>query len=391
MNYQEELTKDLEIRRRRLQAAMKAMDVEACVLSTSVNVFYMTGMVYNGYYYLPSEGKPIHFVKRPEGVSFDNTVYIRKPEQIVEELTNLGVREPENMLLETDVIPFGECNRLLKTFGLSEAANASTLLRKIRSVKTDFELEQVKACARRHEAVYKLIPSVYRHGMTDIELQVEIERLMRLHGSLGIFRSYGENMDIYMGSLLAGENAEAPSPFDFALGGAGVNPILPLGASGQKVLDGQTIMVDMAGNYSPWMTDMTRVFSVGKTLDIAYEAHQVSIEIHNRVMDIAKPGVGCADLYNLSMEIVKAHKLEDYFMGTKQQAKFVGHGLGLEINEPPVLTPRSKEILEPNVVFALEPKFVIPEVGAVGIENTYVITQEGIEKLTILEENIIEL
>ncbi|WP_108821182.1 Xaa-Pro peptidase family protein [Dysgonomonas sp. Marseille-P4361] len=391
MNYQEELTKDLEIRRQRLQAAMKAMNVEACVLSTSVNVFYMTGMVYNGYFYLPSEGKPIHFVKRPEGVSFDNTIYIRKPEQIVEELAKMAVSKPESLLLETNVIPFSECNRLLKTFGLSEAANASILLRKIRSVKTDFELEQVKACARKHEAVYKLIPSVYRHGMTDIELQVEIERVMRLHGSLGIFRSYGENMDIYMGSLLAGENAETPSPFDFALGGAGVNPILPLGASGQKILNGQTIMVDMAGNYSPWMTDMTRVFSVGKTLDIAYDAHQVSIEIHNRVMDMAKPGVGCADLYNLSMEIVKAHKLEAYFMGTKQQAKFVGHGLGLEINEPPVLTPRSKEILEPNVVFALEPKFVIPEVGAVGIENTYVITQEGIEKLTILEENIIEL
>lgn len=391
MNYQEELTKDLEIRRQRLQAAMKAMNVEACVLSTSVNVFYMTGMVYNGYFYLPSEGKPIHFVKRPEGVSFDNTIYIRKPEQIVEELAKMAVSKPESLLLETDVIPFSECNRLLKTFGLSEVANASILLRKIRSVKTDFELEQIKACARKHEAVYKLIPSVYRHGMTDIELQVEIERLMRLHGSLGIFRSYGENMDIYMGSLLAGENAETPSPFDFALGGAGVNPILPLGASGQKILNGQTIMVDMAGNYSPWMTDMTRVFSVGKTLDIAYDAHQVSIEIHNRVMDMAKPGVGCADLYNLSMEIVKAHKLEAYFMGTKQQAKFVGHGLGLEINEPPVLTPRSKEVLEPNVVFALEPKFVIPEVGAVGIENTYVITQEGIEKLTILEENIIEL
>ncbi len=108
------------------------------------------------------------------------------------------------------------------------------------------------------------------------------------------------------------------------------------------------------------MTDMTRVFSLGKTLDIAYDAHQVSIDIHNHIMDIVKPGVSCADLYNISMEMVKKHNLESYFMGTKQQAKFVGHGVGLEINEPPVLTPRSKEILEPGIVFALEPKFVIP-------------------------------
>ncbi|MFV0417891.1 MAG: M24 family metallopeptidase [Dysgonomonas sp.] len=391
MNYQEALTKDLEIRHQRLQRVMQGMNIEACLLTTSVNVFYMTGMVYNGYFYLPAEGKPIHFVKRPEGINFENTIYIRKPEQIADELRNLGIDLPKNILLETDVLSFGECTRLLNTFGLSQAANASILLRKIRSVKTDFEVKQIRTCARKHEAVYKLIPSAYRKGMTDIEFQIEIERLMRLHGSMGIFRSYGDNMDIYMGSLLVGENAEAPSPYDYALGGAGATPVLPLGASGQKILEGQAIMVDMAGNYTPWMTDMTRVFSVGKTLDIAYKAHQVSIDIHNYIMDIAKPGTNCAELYNISMEIAKKNNLEAHFMGTKQQAKFVGHGLGLEINEPPVLTPRSKEVLEANIVFALEPKFVLPEIGAVGIENTYLVTEGGIEKLTVLEESIIEL
>lgn len=391
MSYKEDLSKDLLIRQQRLQSAMQSMNIEGCILTTAVNVFYMTGMIYNGYYYLPIEGQPVHFVKRPEDVSFDNTIYIRKPEQITDELKNLGRSIPQSVLIETDVISFGECSRLLNTFSLKEAANASTLMRKVRSVKTEFELEQVRLCARKHEAVYKMIPSVYKDGMTDIEFQIEIERLMRLHGSLGLFRSYGENMDIYMGSLLTGENAEAPSPFDFALGGAGTSPILPLGASGQKIKKGNTIMVDMAGNYTPWMTDMTRVFSVGKTLDLAYRAHQVSIEISNKVMDIAKPGVSCAELYNIAMEAVVKNNLEPYFMGTKQQAKFVGHGVGLEINEPPVLTPRSKELLEPNIVFALEPKFVIPEVGAVGIENTYLVTQDGLEKLTILEEEIIEL
>lgn len=391
MNYQEALSKDLEIRCSRLQEAMRAINVDACVLTTTVNVFYMTGCVYNGYFYLPAEGEPFHFVKRPEGIAFDNTIYVRKPEQITEELLNRNVPLPKALLLETDVISFGECSRLLNIFGLNTAANASVLMRKIRSIKTAFELGQIKACARKHEAVYKLVPSVFKRGMTDVEFQIEIEKLMRLHGSLGLFRSYGENMDIYMGSLLAGENAEVPSPFDFALGGAGSSPILPLGASGQTIQEGQTIMVDMAGNYTPWMTDMTRVFSAGKTLEIAYRAHQVSIDIHNSTMDMAKPGTKCADLYEIAMERVAKANLEPYFMGTKQQAKFVGHGVGLEINEPPVLTPRSKEVLEPNIVFALEPKFVISEVGAVGIENTYAVTDGGIEKLTILEENIIEL
>lgn len=391
MNYQSELSKDLILRHNRLQKSMQAMGIDACVLSTAPNVFYMTGCVYNGFFYLPAEGEAFHFVKMPSGIDFDKTVYVRKPEQITEELAKLNMPLPKSIAIESDALPYNECIRLMNTFGIEKPANASVILRKQRSVKTGFELEQVKACARKHEAVYKTIPSLFRRGMTDIELQVEIERQMRLHGSIGIFRSFGTNMDIYMGSLLVGENAESPSPFDYALGGAGASPSLPLGASGEKIKDGDTIMVDMAGNYTPWMTDMTRVFSVGKTLDIAYRAHQVSIDIHNAIMNMAKPGVACADLYNVAMDMVIKNKLEPYFMGTKQQAKFIGHGVGIEINEPPVLTSRSKELLEPNIVFALEPKFVIPEVGAVGIENTYVVTEEGIEKLTIFEEGIIEL
>jgi Xaa-Pro aminopeptidase len=78
-------------------------------------------------------------------------------------------------------------------------------------------------------------------------------------------------------------------------------------------------------------------------------------------------------------------------MGTRQQARFVGHGIGLEINEPPVLTPRSKEELQPNMMFALEPKFVIPGVGAVGVENSFLVTETGLEKITLFEEDIIPL
>lgn len=391
MDYKTALNKDIDQRLKRIQDEMLKTGVDACVLTTLVNVFYVTGEVYNGYFYLPAEGKPIHFLKRNSQIELDNIVYIRKPEQIGEELEKYGYKLPRKVLTEVDVMAYSECSRLITALGNPEIVNASVMMRRLRSVKSEFEISQIRLCARKHEAVYKKIPNIYRKGMTDLELQFEIEHLMRKHGSIGWFRSYGANMDIYMGSLLVGENAEEPSPFDFALGGRGGSAVTPIGASGEKIKDGNTIMVDMAGNYGPWMTDMTRVFSVGKTLELAYRAHQVSIDINNRVMDMAKPGVACADLYNVAMKMVEENHLESYFMGTKLQAKFIGHGLGLEINEPPVLTPRSKELLEPGIVFALEPKFVIPQVGAVGVENTYLVIESGLEKLTILEEEIVEL
>ena len=389
--YDTELIKDLELRKTKLLNKINELGVDGCILTTNVNLFYITGCIYAGYYYISKEGDVFHFVKRPHNIALNNTIYIRKPEQITEELINTGIKLPRKIFIEMDSIPYNECNRIISSLNIQEPINVSSILRNIRSEKTDFELQQIRICAKRHTEVYKLIPSLFKRGMSDIELQVEIERQMRLHGSIGLFRSYGENMDIFMGSLLVGENAEEPSPFDFALGGKGTDSSLPLGASGKKIEEGQTVMVDMAGNYRPWMTDMTRVFSVGKTSELAYRAHQVSIDIHNAIISFAKNGVACAELYEIAEKIVKQEHLEEYFMGTKQQAKFVGHGVGLEINEPPVLTPRSKEILKQNIVFALEPKFVIPKIGAVGIENTYIVNENSIEKITILEENIIEL
>lgn len=385
-----ELKKELQTRIIRVQSALRQMKKDACIVSTPVNVFYLSGVVYNGFLYVPQNGDVIHFVKRPKVNDLENVIYIHKPELIGSCLTDRKLNLPKSILLEKDVLSYNTIIRLSSSLSIdvNEVEDASYLMRRLRAEKTSFEIQKIKECARIHVEVYKMIPQLYRSGMTDIQLQIEIEKQMRLHGSIGIFRSYGENMDIYMGSLLVGDNAAAPSPFDFALGGAGVSELLPLGASGSEIKKGETVMVDMAGNYSPWMTDMTRVYTLGDLPNLAFEAHQLSIDIHNKLMDICVPGFSCAEMYNVAIEMVKKAGLDAYFMGTDLQAKFIGHGVGLEINELPVLTPRSKELIVENTVFALEPKFVIPGVGAVGIENTYLMLSSGLEKLTILEEKI---
>lgn len=242
-----------------------------------------------------------------------------------------------------------------------------------------------------HAKAYEQIPSVYRPGMTDCQLSIEIERLMRLEGCLGIFRTFGQSMEIFMGSLLAGDNATAPAPYDFALGGEGLDPSLPISVNGALLQPGQSFMVDMGGNFYGYMGDMSRVFSIGKLPEKASVAHQVCLDIQEAVVEKAKPGAVCEDLYNLAIDIVTKAGFADNFMGATQKAKFIGHGIGLEINEMPVLAPRMKQELEPGMVFALEPKIVLPGIGPVGIENSWVVTAEGVEKLTLCKEEIVEL
>lgn len=382
---------ELTLRQRRVQQSIAAMQADACIITSPVNQYWLSGFVFDGYLLLYPEGEALLFIRRPAGITDGRAISIRKPEQIPSLLCEAGYALPRRLLLEADQLTFNSATRLQAAMEMPETLNISGELRRLRSVKSDWELNQIRESAQLHRQVYELIPSLYRRGMSDLELQIEIEREMRLHGSVGIFRSFGENMDIFMGSMLAGDNAQAASPFDYALGGGGISPLLPLGANGTKLLPGMTLMVDMAGNYRPWMDDMSRTFAIGEVPDLAFEAHQLSIDIIRILEQTAKAGTPCADLYLLAEEMVQEKGMQSYFMGTTQQAKFIGHGVGLEINEPPVLTSRSKEILLTGMAIAVEPKFVLPGIGPVGIENTYIIHENRMENITLCEEEIIVL
>lgn len=386
------LQPELKLRRDKIRALMAQQGIDAALITCNVNLIYTYGRVVSGYLYLPLNAPARLFIKRPNDIEGEHIHPIRKPEQITGLLKECGLPLPVKLMLEGDELPFTEYNRLAACFPETEVVSCGTaLIRQARSIKTPIEIEMFRRSGIAHAKAYEQIPSVYQPGMTDRQLSVEIERLMRLEGCLGIFRVFGQSMEIFMGSLLAGDNAAVPSPYDFALGGKGLDPSLPGGVSGTLLQAGQCFMVDMGGNFYGYMGDMSRVFSIGKLPEQAYAAHQTCLEIQEEIVAMAKPGTVCEDMYNKAIEIVTKAGFADYFMGVDQKAKFIGHGIGLEINEMPVLAPRMKQELEPGMVFALEPKIVLPGIGPVGIENSWAVTTDGPEKLTLCKEEIIEL
>lgn len=386
------LQPELKLRRDKIRALMAQQGIDAALITCNVNLIYTYGRVVSGYLYLPLNAPARLFIKRPNDIEGEHIHPIRKPEQITGLLKECGLPLPVKLMLEGDELPFTEYNRLAACFPETEVVSCGTaLIRQARSIKTLIEIEMFRRSGIAHAKAYEQIPSVYQPGMTDRQLSVEIERLMRLEGCLGIFRVFGQSMEIFMGSLLAGDNAAVPSPYDFALGGKGLDPSLPGGVSGTLLQAGQCFMVDMGGNFYGYMGDMSRVFSIGKLPEQAYAAHQTCLETQEEIVAMAKPGTVCEDMYNKAIEIVTKAGFADYFMGVDQKAKFIGHGIGLEINEMPVLAPRMKQELEPGMVFALEPKIVLPGIGPVGIENSWAVTTDGLEKLTLCKEEIIEL
>lgn len=379
---------EFERRIAKVRAVMGLRGPGALLISDNANKYYLTGRVYAGYAYIPLKGLPIFFVRRPVELKGDGVVYIRKPEEMAQ---SVGLNAPESLGLELDTVAYSTVKRLAAIFPGSEIANGSAVMRQARSVKTHYEIDMIRRSGQKHMHVYSRIPYLYKPGMSDVELQVEIERLSRLEGCLGQFRISGDSMELHMGNLLAGENADSPSPYDFAMGGAGMDPSLPVGADGTIITPGTTVMVDMNGNFDGYMTDMTRVYSLGDIGDLAHAAHRCSIDIHHTLSAMMRPGTEARQLWEKAEEMVTAAGLKAYYMGHRQHAGFVGHGVGIEINEIPVIAPRSRDIIEEGNVIALEPKFVIPHVGAVGIENTYAVTGGGVECLTPAPEEIVKL
>lgn len=375
----------------KVREAMTARSIDALLVSDNANIYYLTGRVYSGYIYIPAEGEVLFAVRRPVGLDGPGVHYIRKPEDIPGALSAASLPLPSEMGLELDLLSYEAAQRLMKIFPDTHFVNASPLMREVRSVKTPAEIDKIRCSGVKQTEVYRRIPRLYIEGMTDLELQVEIERASRLEGCLGQFRISGDSMELFMANVLCGENADAPTPYDFAMGGAGLDPSLPVGCNGTTIMPGTTVMVDANGNYTGYMTDMTRVFYIGTLSDIATRAHNCSIRICHELASLGRPGVEAKALDERARAIVREERLEEYFMGHRQHAGFIGHGVGIEINELPVISPRSRDILRENNVVALEPKFVIPHVGAVGIENTYVVTTDGMKCLTDAPEEMTSL
>ncbi|MDO5017119.1 MAG: Xaa-Pro peptidase family protein [Porphyromonas sp.] len=380
----------------KIKTALDQYHLDSLLLRSIPNCLYLTGSVFRGYIYIDrSLELPLLFLERPtdvlEGYPEDCIYSIRKPELIPDILKERGLTISNQTALELGYLPVTDYLRLsrLSPVGVSDV-DASVLMRQVRSVKTDQELTELRRLAEIHMEIYRIIPELFRPGMSELDLQHQIEYQMRRRGSVGLFRAFGPDMEIFMGNVISGDNADNPAPYDFTMGGKGVFA-MPMGATNREIKPDTAVMVDMSGNYGVYQTDITRTYYLGELPEKAIQAHKVSQELLLWFESYAKEGVPVSEIYQHCAETADKAGLSDYFMGHRNQVKFVGHGVGIEINEVPVLTARSKDIFQSGMVIALEPKFVIPGIGALGAENTYIIGDNGAENITPLPTDLIPL
>jgi Xaa-Pro aminopeptidase len=263
------------------------------------------------------------------------------------------------------------------------------VVRELRSVKSHWELERMRATARLLCAVIGEVPSFLRPGMREVDLAAEVEGRMRRAGNEGSPRVRGFNQEFFMGLAIAGAAATAPSYFDGPVTGRGLSASSPLGASVEPIGRDVPVLLDYTANLGGYLTDMTRIAVCGTLAPELRRAFEVARAIQDEVAAGLEPGAVPSRLYALARERAAAAGLGDLFMGPPgAQARFVGHGIGLELDEVPVLAPGFDAPLRLGMTLAIEPKFVFPGLGAVGIENSWAVAEGGGERLTALSDDL---
>ena len=377
------------------QEKLKEKEIDAALLIQNVDLFYFTGTLQNGVLFIPQEREAVFLVQKDYArASVESPLPCIKMKSI-KDLPNL-LREQggegKRVGMELDVVPVSLFNRIRGFFPQWEIPSISDEIKEMRSIKSDYEIRQIKRSGEMITEVFSSVKNHLREGMSELELDGILISIGRALGHQGFLRMRGLNQEMMNIQVVSGESGSVTSFCDTPLCGRGVTPAVAQGSSARKIKRDEPVVIDYGGGYNGYVTDETRVFVLGRLKNHFQKAYQVALDILRETESFARAGELPSRVYKRAQEIATGEGLADNFMGYGEgKVAFVGHGLGLEINELPIISKGGRRPLQPGMVFAFEPKFVFPGEGAVGIELDYIVRENGLERVTQFPREVISL
>jgi Xaa-Pro aminopeptidase len=382
---------EIDSRIERLQQHLAAEDLDGALLHGVSNLLYFAGTAQQAHLWVPVDGGPVLLVRRVlERARQDSPLERVEPLASLRELAG-HVGDARRVGFELDIMPVSLFERYRRALPGVEAKDVGPAARVIRAVKSAHEIERIRAAARAADQVHREVVAAIGPEMTELELSIIAENAERRHGYQGMLRWHAAvGFECPWVHILAGDSALAFSFCDTPFGGQGVSPAAPYGASPRRIGRDTPVCIDFAFPVDGYVHDQTRTVVVGSLPEPLTGAYDVCARIHAMFRDQARPGVTGEQLWDRSAGIAEEAGLEEHFMGYgPDRARFVGHGVGLELDELPVLAPRQRQTLQAGNVIALEPKFFFPGLGAVGLENTYAVHGDHVETLTLSPEELV--
>ncbi len=379
---------EVEARIKRLQDGIG--DLTGAIIFESTDLGYFSGTAQDGLIYIPRDGPAKLMIRKSLDRAMQESPLPVQPQKSLKTLKkDLDLPAAARIGLELDVLPYNNYLRLAKSFGEDvEFRDISESIKHIRSIKSDFEIRLIRRAAGMLDAGIACVADHLKEGVREIDLAAVVESSMRRLGHPGRVSFRRFNQSLPMGHLMAGADAAYPSCVSSPTGGQGMSLFMGQGPGFAKIKRGEPVLVDYAGCYNGYLADETRIFCIGRPSTRMEAAHSAALQIEDLIAGQLLPGKIARDIWETSECEGKRLGYQDHLGGPiGRKAGFVGHGLGLDIDEYPVLGPLDHEIRE-NMVIAVEPKMIYPGEGVVGIEDTYLVLAGGAERLTLLPREI---
>ncbi|MEL7671964.1 Xaa-Pro peptidase family protein [Methanobacterium sp.] len=379
---------ELEDRMTRFKTQMDISNPEweIAVVFSKINQYYFTGTMQDGMLLIPRDSEATFWVRRSfERATYESLFSQIKSMKSFRDAAKSVDKLPDTVYLETETVPLALYGRFQKHFPFKDVKPVDTSIAAVRAVKSEYELRLMRKAGEIHQRVLEdIVPEILVEGMSEADLAAELFKVMVDEGYQGITRFGMFDTEMVLGHIGFGESSIYPSYFDGASGNYGMGPAVPLlGSRERKLKKGDLVYIDIGSGVEGYNTDKTTTYMFGSSLpQYAIDIHKKCVDIQNEIAAMLKPGAIPSQIYNHIMNSLNDDFLQNFMGFGNRKVKFLGHGIGLLIDELPVIAERFDSPIQEGMTFAVEPKNGIKDIGMVGIENTFIVTAAGGKSIT---------
>jgi Xaa-Pro dipeptidase len=374
----------------RLQEVIRDRGLSGVILFYSRDTYYYTGTAQPAYLvvvpddYMLFVRRGYDIALRQSGLEVERIQDERTPKVIARRMFP-GTGTGEKVGTELDILTVPHARILSQALGGRELVDIGDEVLKQRMVKDADEIASIrKACSAVHAGHLAAI-SCLRAGMSELELAAAVENAQRLAGHEGCIFVRLADFVMSRGPLASGPNLRQTSGTLFTLAGSGLSSAVPTGPSRRIIEHGELVLVDIPACVEGYHADQSRTYAAGQAPGEASELFLYLKDVADHLIECMCPGMTTGEAFAIAQARAVELGIGDTFMAFESQAKahFVGHGVGLEVNEPPLLVRNGDAVLRDGMVMAVE-MHVLERGGlTVKLEDTVHLTGQGTQILTL--------
>jgi len=377
-----------------LRTGMVERSIDAAVLIYSRDILYYAGVSVPSIL-LVTPGTARLYARRAFGFAredstIDDVVAGGSLRTVAERLESEKLHR-SRIGLELDVVPAELFFKIREALPDAEFVSISPLIISQRMVKDSDELELVRVSASMADKGQRRALNVIREGISEIEMAAEVEAELRRNKHEGILVNRRFDTYTMYGMIGSGDGLTRFAGFANVATGVGLSRAMRISASDRIMKRGDLVMIDITGSFHGYITDVTRPYVIGPASKKQIEIFEALCGVEDEILRSVKPGAPVADVYRKGVETAARTKYGEYFMGHEEKGRFVGHGLGLELDEPPIIGPDDPTIIRENMTLAVEINTIIPDFGTIKVEDSFIVTANGVELLSKIERRLFEV